>query len=99
MTEYRVFYDTWPAWTMPVMRYLHNLFIAVDQLGTALIGGWPDETISSYLFRLEQQGKPAGRLFRPVVDVVWLAIFRQRDHCRMASEAERLRHQLPPALR
>lgn len=30
-----------------IRRYLVNLFIAIDQLGNTILGGDPDETISS----------------------------------------------------
>ena len=46
-------------------RYLIHLLIALDCVGTALLGGWPGETLSSYAYRLDQQGKPGGRLCRP----------------------------------
>jgi len=39
-------------------RYLNHLFIALDQCCTALLGGWPDETLSSCAYRLQQQGRP-----------------------------------------
>lgn len=81
-------------------RWIGQVLIALDQLGTALAGGWADETISSYLWRLERAGKPAGRVLRPFVD--WLASlwpFRQSQHCKLAYDAERLRAQCPPELR
>lgn len=85
---------------MTVRQYLLHIVIALDQLGTTIFGGWPDETISSYLWRLEQAGKPAGRWLRPVVDGVARAWpFRQADHCRKAYDEERTRAQLPPQLR
>lgn len=33
------------------MSYFRNVLIALDQLGNALLGGWPDETISSRMGR------------------------------------------------
>jgi hypothetical protein len=93
------FYDSWPAWSLPFMRYGHHLFIAVDQVVTALCGGYPDETVSSYLYRLHRQGKIAGRLLMPVVDWVWYLVFRQAKHCYQAYLAERSRYHLPPELR
>lgn len=78
------------------MRYTNHIGVALTQLMSTLIGGWPDESTSSYLWRLEQQGKLAGRLFRPLVDTLF---FWQPDHCRKAHEAERARYHLPPILR
>lgn len=77
-------------------RYLTHIGVASTQWLCTLAGGYPDESTSSYLWRLEQQGKPAGRLLRPVVDALF---FWQREHCRAAHEAERARYHLPPILR
>lgn len=80
--------------------YFWNLLVAIDQLGTAIFGGWADETISSYVFRLERQKKIAGRVLRPMVDFLARALFRQPPgHCQSAYDAERLRAQCPPELR
>lgn len=91
-------------------RYPLQILIALDQLGTALCGGWADETISSYLWRLERSGKPAGLWLRPVVDVLFSHVVPSRSapffvalvdvqHCRLAYVAERTRAQLPPEFR
>lgn len=81
------------------MTYLLNILIALDQLGTALVGGWPDETLSSYAYRLEQQGKLGGRMFRPLID--WLFAWQgiPNGHCWLAWRQERIRDQFPPELR
>lgn len=81
-------------------HYLLQLLIALDQLICAAFGGWADESVSSYLHRLEAQRKPAGRLLRPVVDAVFAAWpLRQPNHCRSAYDAERIRAHCPPELR
>ena len=36
--------------------YLHNLLVACDQLVNALMGGWPDETLSSRCWRWHVSG-------------------------------------------
>ena len=79
------------------MSYPIRILIAIDQLFTALLGGWPDETLSSYAWRLERQGKPAGRIFRPLID--WLFAWEGPNHCERAAMYERMRVQLPPDLR
>ena len=63
----------------------------------ALVGGWADETLSSAAYRMETERKLAGRIFRPLIDL----IFRPfgAHHCRNAYLAEHRRHQLPPSLR
>lgn len=38
------------------MSYIRRLLIAVDQLLNAVLGGWPDETLSSRAWRWEQDG-------------------------------------------
>ena len=77
------------------MQYLLNVLVAIDQLGTALIGGFPDETMSSYAYRMNIQGKPWG-FMRGVIDrLFWF----QTDHCKKAYDSERRRAQEPPELR
>lgn len=34
-----------------MMAYIKNVLIALDQLANALIGGWPDESLSSRAWR------------------------------------------------
>lgn len=80
-------------------HYLLQILIAIDQLICTLIGGWADESLSSYAYRLEVKGKIWGRIWRPVADWVFLKLFNDPDHCRKAYEAERDRAQLPPELR
>lgn len=82
----------------PVPRYFEGLLIALDQLGTAILGGYPDETLSSYAFRMRSQKKPFG-FFADWIDWVALHVFGQKDHCFNACLAERVRAQLPPELR
>ena len=74
-------------------QYLLNVAIALDQLGNALRGGSPDETLSAAAWRTEQEGRILGRIFRPLIDL--LARPWERDHCRTAFESERLKRHLP----
>jgi hypothetical protein len=78
-------------------RFL-NVLIAIDQLLWVLLTlgkGHPDETISAALWRMEQQGKIAGRAFRPLVDLLFRPI--EKDHCYRAWLSEVQRSQLPSA--
>jgi hypothetical protein len=80
-------------------RVLHIL-IAIDQLLWVVFtlgAGHPDETISAAAWRMEQQGKLAGRILRPLID----ALFRplERDHCRLSFESEVRGTQLPAIYR
>ena len=77
-----------------------NLLIAVDQLLWVVFTlgkGHPDETISAAMWRMEQQGKLAGKVLRPLID----ALFRplERDHCRISFEAEQRGAHLSAAYR
>lgn len=79
---------------------LLNLLIALDQLLYVLLtlgAGHPDETLSAAAWRTEQSGKLGGRIFRPLIDLMFLPL--EREHCRRAYEAERLGRQLPPEYR
>lgn len=74
-------------------QYLLNVAIALDQVLNALRGGSPDETLSAAAWRTEQKGRWLGRIFRPMIDLVF-ALF-EKDHCRKSFESERLQRHLP----
>ena len=77
-----------------------NLLIALDQLAWVVLTlgkGMPDETISAAAYRMEQQGKLAGKVLRPVIDLLFLPL--ERDHCRKSFESERRGAHLPAAYR
>jgi len=75
-----------------------NTLIAIDQLAWVVLtlgNGSPDETLSAALWRMDMEHKLAGRLFRPLVDLLFLPI--EKDHCRKAWLSEVQRSQLPSA--
>jgi hypothetical protein len=77
---------------------LLNLAIAIDQLAWVILTlgkGYPDETISAAAWRMEQQGKLAGRVLRPLIDLLFRPI--EKDHCYKAWLSEVQRSQLPSA--
>ena len=74
-------------------QYLLNVAIAVDQTLNALRGGSPDETLSAAAWRTEQKGRWLGRVFRPLIDLIF-ALF-EKDHCRKSFESERNGRHLP----
>ena len=80
-------------------RYILQILIAFDQFLCTLVGGWADESLSSYAHRLERQGKFWGRLWRPVIDRFFHVCFGQQQHCYQSYLAERERAHLPPELR
>ena len=79
-----------------IQRLLHML-IALDQFVFSRITlgkAYPDETMSSAAWAMEQQGRWQGKLFRPVIDCLFWPV--QHDHCQSAWLAEKYRLQLPP---
>ena len=78
------------------MNWGKRVLIAIDQLGNAVCGGWPDETLSSRCWRWERSGKRSWP--RKVVDRLF-RLLGDKDHCRESFESERLGRQLPPELR
>lgn len=79
---------------------LLNIGIAVDQLAYVLLtlgAGSPDETLSAAAYRSEGNGKLLGRVFRPLIDALFLPF--ERDHCRTAFESERDGRHLPKEYR
>ena len=81
-------------------KRIFNLAVAIDQLAYVLLtlgAGSPDETLSAAAWRTEQSGKLGGRIFRPVIDLLFLPL--ERDHCRKAYEAEKHGAQLPKEYR
>lgn len=84
-------------------RWVYELLIAVDQLCNVLItplqsGAYADETMSSRAYRMDRDGKPWGRLLRPVIDALFYPL-QGPGHCQGAFEKERAGVQLPPELR
>lgn len=78
---------------------LLNLLVALDQLAWVILSlgrGMPDESISAAAWRMESQGKLAGRILRPVIDtLLWFDV----DHCRRSWESERDRTQIDGSYR
>lgn len=68
--------------------------VAVDQLVNAFCGGWPDETLSSRVWRWELAGKRSWP--HKVIDRLF---FWESEHCRESYESELARRQWPPELR
>ena len=76
------------------MTYARRVLIGVDQLVNALLGGWPDETMSSRAWRWEWDGVRSWP--RKLIDLLF---FWDLEHCRLSFESERVGRQLPPELR
>lgn len=81
-------------------RRILNILIAVDQLVWVLLTlghGEPDETISAACYRMEQAGRIAGKVFRPLVDGLFSPV--EKEHCKGAFMAEVKKLQLPEEYR
>lgn len=76
------------------MTYAKAVLIAIDQLMNAVLGGWPDESLSSRAWRWEQDGIRSWP--RKLIDALF---FMEKEHCRQSYISERERRQLPPELR
>jgi hypothetical protein len=81
------------------MRYLINVIIGFDQFVTTLIGGWPDETLSSYAYRMDMKGNVLGKFFRRLIDFLFEWQGYPEGHCYASVREERERKQVPPELR
>lgn len=62
--------------------YVLNVLIALDQFGNALVGGSPDETISSRAGKAQQKGKRWGCVLCRFLN--WF----ERDHCAKSIEPD-----------
>lgn len=82
-----------------VQRYAIRIIIAVDQVGTTLVGGFPDETLSSYAYRMDQKGRFWGRVFRPIIDFLFCWKYYPHGHCEDAYQGALQRVGLPPEFR
>ena len=82
-------------------QYLLHVLIALSQLGNALLGGYPDESMSARAHRTGSKGRWPGVVTRPLIDTLFFVITLGRDktHCLTAYESERTRRQLPAAYR
>lgn len=80
--------------------YVKNLLVAVDQLVNTLLGGWPDETLSSRAFRWNRDG-----LRHWPCRTIDLLFFWDRNnatgqrHCELSYKSETDRLQLAPEFR
>ena len=76
------------------MKYYHKVGLALDQLLNAILGGYPDESVSARAYRWDRDGKRSW----PKKCINGL-FFWQQDHCRSAHHTEvDLRH-FPPEYR
>ena len=65
-----------------IKSYFWKLLVAIDQLFNTLLGGSPDETISSRLGKGERRGCKACRFVCRILDVL------DKDHCSKSIEED-----------
>lgn len=76
------------------MGYFRGFLIAVDQLLNAMIGGWPDETLSSHAWRSREH-----RYWWWTHHVIDTLFYWQSQHCYWAYMHEQERRQIAPEFR
>ena len=76
------------------MSRLHNIAVALDQLCNAMLGGWPDESLSARAWRWHRDAKRNWP--RALINRIF---FWQKDHCFSAYDNECKRRHLPPEYR
>lgn len=65
-------------------RYIQENFddlLAFDLKLARLLGAPAPHTLSSYAYKLEQDGKPWGKFWRPVIDWIFYWLREQINHC------------------
>lgn len=80
------------------MNRFKACLIAIDQLFNTILGGWPDETLSSRIWRNVSVPHPKKR-WKWALWAVNHLFFWQRNHCKGAFDSERRRRHQPPSLR
>lgn len=63
-------------------EYFWKLLVSLDQPVNALLGGNPDETISSRLGKGERRGCRVCRFFCRILDIL------EKDHCALSIEED-----------
>lgn len=65
------------------MKYIKNILVALDQLGNALLGGDPDETISSRAGKcVKRGGNTSCQVLCKILNYI------DRDHCSKSIEKD-----------
>lgn len=79
-----------------IKAYFKNLAIAADQTINAIFGGYPDETLSSRLYRKDvEANKSHWTAIRKAVDALF---FWQKSHCRSSYLREKDKAHFPKEL-
>lgn len=65
-------------------QYIENVALGIDETVNALTGGDGEETISSRVGKMAQEGKLAGEILEPVIN----GIMDNPQHCQESTEPE-----------
>lgn len=76
-------------------KYAYQLLIAADQLINALLGGYPDETLSSRIYRNACLKTPVKQRWLIAYKAVNSLFFWQDDHCFLSYLRERSKGHRP----
>ena len=76
------------------MKYPHKIGLALDQLLNAVLGGYPDESLSARAYRWDRDGKR--RWPKRIINLIF---FWMRDHCYSAYHCEQELRHMPPEYR
>lgn len=88
LASYELRFRRFQEWRRRTARHAH------DQLLNTLLGGWPDETLSSRCYRWARDGVRTWPC--KFVDGLF---FWQKEHCKSSYESEKEGRQSPPELR
>jgi hypothetical protein len=67
-------------------RHLYNIGLSLSQLGNALLGGDPDESLSGRCGKGRERGSLGWTIAATLLDVAWWPF--ERDHCRNSIERD-----------
>lgn len=88
-----------------IKHRIFNILLSLDQAGFCLItlgASYPDEAPSAAAWRLEQEGRLSGKIFRPLIDLIFRNLpfgLAETDHCRKAFNSEKEHRQNHPVYR
>lgn len=73
-----------------IQQYLFNIALGYDQWINVLLLGDTDDTISGRCGRAMASGKPKWfvKILAPVIDYMFLKLFKHVDHCKDSIEPE-----------
>lgn len=76
------------------MKYPHKVGLALDQLLNAILGGYPDESLSARAYRWDRDGKR-----KWPCRIINALFFWMKNHCKSAYHCEQELRHLPPEYR